>query len=114
MHYWTVSPGGSSLAVGVETTSRLISAIGDKDRTTLAAAILVTLRDRVAAHHCTLLAFEGDRSPRLISGSSLEHQWNLFHIASLYAKNFYRKDRLQELIRSYPASFESPPVIVQR
>lgn len=114
MNYWTVSPGGSSLAVGVESASHLISAIGAKDRTLLASAMLSAVRTRVFAHHCALLAFEGERSPRLISGSSLDQEWQLFNAASVYAKNFYRLDGLQRLIRCYPASFESPPVIVQR
>lgn len=114
MQHWTVSSGESPTAVGVASASRLIAALGSKDRTALASAVLTLVRAQVQAHHCSMLSFEGDRSPRLISGASLQHQWHVFNIASAYARDFYRKDGLQRLIGSYPASFEAPPVIVQR
>ena len=112
MQHWTVSPGESGLLVDVASVARLVSSIGSKDRTALAAALLATVRTRVQAHHCSLLCFEGERSPRLISGASLQHQWHVFNIASVYAKDFYRKDGLQRLIGCYPASFEAPPIVV--
>jgi DNA-binding CsgD family transcriptional regulator len=112
MQHWTVGRGESGLLVDVDCAARLVSSIGSKDRTALAAALLSTVRTRLQAHHCSLLCFEGERSPRLISGASLQHQWHVFNIASVYAKDFYRKDGLQRLIGCYPASFEAPPIVV--
>jgi DNA-binding CsgD family transcriptional regulator len=112
MQHWTVGRGDSGLLVDVDCAARLVSSIGSKDRTALAAALLSTVRTRLQAHHCSLLCFEGERSPRLISGASLQHQWHVFNIASVYAKDFYRKDGLQRLIGCYPASFEAPPIVV--
>jgi DNA-binding CsgD family transcriptional regulator len=114
MQHWTVSSGESQAAVPVASASRLIVAIGSKDRTALAAAVLSLVRNQVQAHHCSMLSFEGERSPRIISGASLQYQWHVFNIASAYARDFYRKDSLQRLIGSYPASFEAPPVVVHR
>lgn len=114
MQHWTVSSGESQLAIGVASATRLISAIGSKDRTALATAMLSLVRTQVQAHHCSVLSFEGERSPRILSGASLQHQWHVFNIASAYARDFYRKDGLQRLIGSYPASFEAPPVVVHR
>jgi DNA-binding CsgD family transcriptional regulator len=114
MQHWIVGSGESQIAVGVTSASRLIAALGSKDRTALASAVLTLVRTQVPVHHCSMLSFEGDRSPRLISGASLQHQWHVFNIASAYARDFYRKDGLQRLIGSYPASFEAPLVIVQR
>ncbi|HSV79360.1 MAG TPA: helix-turn-helix transcriptional regulator [Ramlibacter sp.] len=114
MQHWTVSSGESQIEVGVASVSRLIAAIGSKDRTALASAVLALVRGQVQAHHCSMLSFEGERSPRIISGASVQHQWHVFNIASAYARDFYRKDSLQRLIGCYPASFEAPPVVVQR
>lgn len=114
MQHWTISPGDTGLLVDVVSVARLVNHVGSKDRTALAAALLASVRMRVQAHHCSILCFEGDRSPRIISGASLQHQWHLFNIASVYAKDFYRKDGLQRLIGCYPASFEAPPIVVFR
>lgn len=114
MHHWTISPSDRPLSIDIGSAARVVSAIGSKDRTALASAVLTTARAQVAAHHCSMLVFEGERSPRLVSGASLQHQWHVFNIASVYARDFYRKDALQALIGRYPASFEAPPVIVHR
>jgi len=114
MQHWTVSSGESQVAVGVASASRLIAAIGSRDRTALASAILGLARSQAQVHHCSVLGFEGERSPRIISGASLQREWHVFNIASAYARDFYRKDGLQRLIGAYPASFEAPPVIVHR
>lgn len=112
MQHWTVSSGETQIAVGVASASRLIAAIGSRDRTALASAILALARTQVQAHHCSVLGFEGERSPRIISGASVRHEWHVFNIATAYARDFYRKDGLQRLIGAYPASFEAPPVVV--
>ena len=114
MHHWTIGPSDRPLAIDIGGAARIIGSIGSKDRTALASAVLATVRSQVAAHHCSMLVFEGDRNPRLVSGASLQHQWHVFNIASVYARDFYRKDALQGLIGRYPASFEAPPVIVHR
>ncbi len=114
MQHWTISPGDTGLLVDVVSVARLVSSVGSKDRTALAAALLASVRMRVQAHHCSVMCFEGDRSPRIISGASLQHQWHLFNIASVYAKDFFRMDGLQRLIGCYPASFEAPPIVVFR
>lgn len=114
MTHWTLSPGGAGCDVPVEKVVRLVSAIGASNRTLLASAVLNTLHGWVATHHCSILCFEGERSPRLLSGASLQHQWHVFNIASVYARDFYRKDALHQLIDRYPASFEAPPVLVHR
>ena len=114
MQYWTISPGDSNLLVDVSGVAHLVSSVGSKDRAALAGALLSLVRTQVQAHHCSVLSFEGDRSPRLISGASLQHQWHVFNIASAYARDFYRKDGLQRLIGNYPASFEAPPIVVFR
>lgn len=114
MKHWTLSPGGAACDIPVEKVVRLIGAIGSNNRTLLASAVLNTLHGLVPVHHCSILCFEGDRNPRLLSGASALHQWHVFNIASVYARDFYRKDPLQQLIGRYPASFEAPPVIVHR
>ena len=114
MQHWTVGRGETGLLVDVDCVAGLVSSIGSKDRTALATALLATVRTRLQVHHCSLLCFEGERSPRLISGASLQHQWHVFNIASVYAKDFFRKDGLQRLIGCYPASFEAPPIVVFR
>lgn len=114
MKHWTLSPGSTAHDIPVDRAVRLIGAIGSSNRTLLASAVLNTLHGVVPVHHCSILCFEGERSPRLLSGASLQHQWHVFNIASAYARDFYRKDALQQLINRYPASFEAPPILVHR
>jgi DNA-binding CsgD family transcriptional regulator len=114
VQHWTVNSGESHIALEVASVTRLIASIGAKTRTALASAVLGLVRNKLQAHHCSVFGFEGDRSPRMISGASIEQEWHVFSMASTYSRNFYRKDDLQRLIGRYPASFEAPPVIVHR
>lgn len=114
MEHWTVCADDRPVPVDVAGAARIVAAIGSPDRTMLAAAVLATLRPRIGVHHCSMMVFEGERSPRLMSGASLQHQWHVFNIASIYARDHFRHDGLQALIGRYPASFEDPPVLVHR
>jgi DNA-binding CsgD family transcriptional regulator len=114
MEHWLVSPGRSADAVDVAAAARLVGAVGTSHGPALAQAMLETLRLSAEVHHCSILCFEGERSPRLLSAASLDRQWHVFNIASTYSREHYRKDPLQEFMRRYPASFESPTIIVHR
>ncbi|HSI56149.1 MAG TPA: helix-turn-helix transcriptional regulator [Ideonella sp.] len=114
MQHWTVGSSEGDLAVNVGATVRLIGALGAKDSTALAGAMLEAVRRHVQVHHCSVMCFEGDRNPRLLSAASVQCQWQVFNIGSVYSHDHYLKDDLQRLIHRYPASFESPTVIVHR
>lgn len=112
MQHWTVSPDFTRLELNIAALSRLIGAIGSTQQTSIASAALDLVRTRIAAHHCSMLSFEGDRNPRLLSGASVRSAWHVFNAASAYSHSFFRQDDLLRVIARYPASFEAPPVIV--
>lgn len=114
MNHWLVNPGRSTESVDVMTAARLVGAMGTSHGPALAQAMLEMLRLGADIHHCSILCFEGERSPRLLSAASVDRQWHVFNIASTYSREHYQKDHLQGFIRRYPASFESPTIIVHR
>lgn len=114
MNHWLVNPGRSTESVDVVAAARLVGAMGTSHGPALAQAMLEMLRLGADSHHCSILCFEGERSPRLLSAASIDRQWHVFNIASTYSREHYQKDHLQGFIRRYPASFESPTIIVHR
>jgi DNA-binding CsgD family transcriptional regulator len=114
MQHWLVNPARADASIDVGAAARLVGALGAPHGPALARAMLEALRLRVDTHHCSILCFEGERNPRLLSAASRDREWHVFNIASAYARDHYQKDHLQEFMRRYPASFESPTIIVHR
>lgn len=114
MQHWTITSGSSRQGIEIGSAARLVGAVGHAERGALANATLAAVRAQAGVHHCSILIFEGDRSPRLMSAASVEHQWHVVNIASVYARDFFRQDALQALIGRYPASFEAPTLLVHR
>jgi DNA-binding CsgD family transcriptional regulator len=114
MKHWAVTSWQGQATIDVAAAVRLIAALGATHGTTLASAMLEAVRPKIQVHHCSVLCFEGDRNPRLLSAASGDCEWHVFNIASVYSRDHYQKDDLQRLMRCYPASFESPTVMVHR
>ncbi len=112
--HWMIDSNQSNLPVGAGQIARLVREIGNKDRAALAAQILDIIKGYMPVHHCTMFAYDADRNPRLLSGASLSNHWVTFNTATLYIRDFFRKDGILPLIRSMPPSSGEPRVLVHR
>ncbi|MES2262714.1 MAG: helix-turn-helix transcriptional regulator [Pseudomonadota bacterium] len=94
--HWMLNSDHSHLPVSAGQTARLIREIGNIDRAALAGAVLDTINAFLPVQRCTVLAYESDRNPRLLSaachGGSGNEQWSTFNAASLYVREGFRHD----------------------
>ncbi|WP_020656759.1 helix-turn-helix transcriptional regulator [Massilia niastensis] len=112
--HWMLDANQSDVPVNASHAARLIREIGNKDRAALAAAILGITQGFMPVHHCTVFAYEASRNPRLLSGASLDNHWVTFNTATLYIRDFFRKDGILPIIRTIPYSAGNSQVLVHR
>lgn len=112
--HWMINSDQSNLPIAAGQIARLVREIGNKDRAALATEILGITKGFMPVHHCTMFAYDADRNPRLLSGASLTNHWVTFNTASLYIRDFFRKDGILPLIRTMPPSSNEARVVVHR
>lgn len=114
MQHWTPNPAQPGLALPSGSVSRLVDTIGNHSSSALATAILDVVGQYLAVDHCTVLTFDAERNPRVLSGASRINQWQLFNMAAVYTRKLFRQDDIQAEIRRRGQSQEISAVIVHR
>ena len=121
MHHWIIDASRGSASLSAADATRVVASIGSEERTALAAAILEIARRRLDVHRCTIYGYEGERSPRLLSGAGSGDAWSVFRTAARYTREFWHHDGIRVAIRerqpSIPAcSRRAPParLLLQR
>lgn len=114
MQYWKSVPTDSDIAINSAAVCRLLNSIGSADHTSLANAILDLLNQHIEVADCTILAFEAERNPRIISVASLTDDRKIFQCASNYARQLFQHDRIQLHLRSLLPQLEIDGIAVHR
>jgi DNA-binding CsgD family transcriptional regulator len=112
-HWNSVSPD-TDIGIDATVVCRLLNAIGSADHTTLASAILDLVRPHVPIADCSVMAFEAERNPRVISVCSVADGSQIFHCASNYARHLFHHDRIQLHLQSILPHQEIGSIAVHR
>lgn len=117
--HWMLNTDHSQLAVGAGQTGRLIREIGNPDRAALARAMLDIASPFLPLQHVTVLAYESDRHPRLLSAAGSAEQagngdWDTFRMASAYIRDHFRHDPLLALTRTVAPLMAGNKVLMHR
>ena len=114
MEHWNSVSTDTDIAIDSTVACRLLNAIGSVDHTTLADTVLDLVNRHVVVADCTVLSFEADRNPRVITVSSLTDGHQIFHCASNYARHLFQHDRIQLHLRSIFPQQEVDTITVHR
>jgi DNA-binding CsgD family transcriptional regulator len=95
LKHWNIAASADTVSVEAADACRLIDAVGSSDRSALAAAVLALIERRTPVSECTVIACEAERRPRLISAAGRSEPRLMFHCASHYAHELFRRDRIQ-------------------
>jgi DNA-binding CsgD family transcriptional regulator len=116
--HWMLNADHSQLPVSAGQTARLIREIGNIDRVALAGAVLDTINAFLPVECCTVLAYESDRNPRLLSAASYDgadkSQWSIFNTASLYVREGFRLDPVLAILRTISLDQGQAGILIHR
>lgn len=114
MEHWIDIPPDTGIGIDAGAVCRLLNAIGCNDGTTMAKAVLDLLKPHIHMAHCTVIAFESECNPRIISVASQKHDRQIHHCATNYARHLYHHDRVQLHLRSILPQQEIGSIAVHR
>jgi DNA-binding CsgD family transcriptional regulator len=114
VEYWKSVSTDAGIAIDSAAVCRLLEAIGSVDHTTFANALLHLVNSHVPMADCTIMAFEAERNPRVISVASLTDDRQIFHCASNYARHLFQHDRIQLHLHSLFPQQEIGSIAIHR
>lgn len=116
--HWLLNADHSQLPVSAGQTARLIREIGNIDRVALAGAVLDTINGFLPVQRCTVLAYESDRNPRLLSaashGAADDSQWSTFNTASQYVREGFRLDPVLAILPTIALDQAQAGILIHR
>jgi DNA-binding CsgD family transcriptional regulator len=114
VEYWNSVSTDTDIAVDANAVCSLLNAVGSVDHSTLANAILDLVKRHVAMADCTVMAFEAECKPRIISAASLSHGHQILQCVTAYAHHLHQHDRIQLHLRSMLPQQEIGNITVHR
>ncbi len=114
MEHWNCASPDSGIALDINDVCRLLDSIGSASHSALANAILSLVNRHVAMADCTVIRFDSERNPRLVTAASLSDQQRLVDSASHYTRHLFCHDRIQLHLQSLLPQQEIGGISVHR
>lgn len=114
MNYWPLKSVSVDYRLGVDQIAGMLAQIGAVTPNALAGELLRLLSAHVPIAQCTVFAYEGQGTPRIVSFADRARTMQLPEISRSYASQFYRLDGNRDAMASADAKCPSSRILVHR
>lgn len=114
MNYWPLKSVSLDYRLGIEQLAGMLSQVGAVAPNALAGELLQLLSAHMPIAQCTIFAYEGQNTPRVVSFADRARTMQLPEISRSYATQFYRLDGNRDAMAAEDEARTSGRILVQR